>query len=525
MNKTLEKLAEEYEIPFLPQITADQLPKELIANLPLTWAKDFCVIPVSIEGDLYLAMSNIESISVIQQAGLLLATELEPALAPKEIILSTIEKLELGATAEIPHPATKADKPATVPQNAAPAVSVSTSNSSNLLSDTDNQPITQFINNIILEAIRRDASDIHLEPEENGAVRIRYRLDGKLYDYQTSQPNQVLQIVSRIKVMSSMDITERRLPQDGMTQVHVGNRIVDIRVSTIPVASGERVVLRLLNRDRSLLPLNHLGMPENALEGFSNALNQPNGIIVVSGPTGSGKTTTLYSALGTMDSVRRNILTIEDPIEYRIPNIAQIQVKPKIGLTFASGLRHILRQDPDVILVGETRDAETAEIAVRSSLTGHLVLTTLHTNDAPAAVMRLTDMGIEPYLLASCLRGVLAQRLVRCVCPHCHEVADISTLPPHEAAIAEAAGAKTIAVAKGCPKCREGFIGRIGIFEFMPCTPNVAAAIHSGKLSSNELREIVAGEPTWCAMKDDAAQKLRNHITTPAELIASIGQF
>jgi hypothetical protein len=199
-----------------------------------------------------------------------------------------------------------------VPQNAAPAVSVSTSNSANLLSDTDNQPITQFINNIILEAIRRDASDIHLEPVENGAVRIRYRLDGKLYDYQTSQPNQVLQIVSRIKVMSSMDITERRLPQDGMTQVHVGNRIVDIRVSTIPVASGERVVLRLLNRDRSLLPLNHLGMPENALEGFSNALNQPNGIIVVSGPTGSGKTTTLYSALGTMDSVRRNILTIED---------------------------------------------------------------------------------------------------------------------------------------------------------------------------------------------------------------------
>lgn len=529
MNSTLEKLAEEYELPYLPEIISDQLPKELLSLLPLPWAKDFCVIPILIEEKLYLAMSKLESISVIQQASLLLSKELEPAFAPKESILGMLERLELGAAADIPRTgATTKDTLDTLPQTAQKATvttQVAQTHFSDLLSDSDNQPITQFINNIILEAIRRDASDIHLEPEENGAVRIRYRLDGKLYDYQSSQPNQVLQIVSRIKVMSSMDITERRLPQDGMTQVRVANRIVDIRVSTIPVAAGERVVLRLLNRDRSLLPLNHLGMPENALEGFSNALNQPNGIIVVSGPTGSGKTTTLYSALGTMDSVRRNILTIEDPIEYRIPNIAQIQVKPKIGLTFASGLRHILRQDPDVILVGETRDAETAEIAVRSSLTGHLVLTTLHTNDAPAAVMRLTDMGIEPYLLASCLRGVLAQRLVRCVCPHCHEVADISTLPPHEAAIAEAAGAKTIAVAKGCPKCREGFIGRIGIFEFMPCTPNVAAAIHSGKLSANELREIVANEPTWCAMKDDAAQKLRDHITTPAELIASIGQF
>jgi type II secretory ATPase GspE/PulE/Tfp pilus assembly ATPase PilB-like protein len=528
MNSTLEKLAEEYELPYLPEITTDQLPKELLPLLPLQWAKDFCVIPIQIEEKLHLAMSKLENFSIIQQASLLLNKELEPAFAPKECIISVLEKLELGAAADIPHADNKKNTTCTLPQNNhnPPATThTAQTNFSDLLSDSDNQPITQFINNIILEAIRRDASDIHLEPEENGAVRIRYRLDGKLYDYQSSQPNQVLQIVSRIKVMSNMDITERRLPQDGMTQVRVANRIVDIRVSTIPVATGERVVLRLLNRDRSLLPLNHLGMPNNALEGFSNALNQPNGIIVVSGPTGSGKTTTLYSALGTMDSIRRNILTIEDPIEYRIPNIAQIQVKPKIGLTFASGLRHILRQDPDVILVGETRDAETAEIAVRSSLTGHLVLTTLHTNDAPAAVMRLTDMGIEPYLLASCLRGVLAQRLVRCVCPHCHEIADISTLPPHEAAIAEAAGAKTIAIAKGCPKCREGFIGRIGIFEFMPCTPNVAAAIHSGKLSANELRNIVANEPTWCAMKDDAAQKLRNHITTPAELIASIGQF
>ncbi len=530
MSNSLEKLAQEYDLPYFSELTIEQLPADLVSLLPLAWAKENCILPIIHKGKHYLAMASLEGISLIQQANLLVAHELEPALTNRENIVRILEKLELGDTATIPHSTTKnpdapQDSQSKENRQASTVANTNTSFSQNLLSDSDNQPITQFINNIILEAIRKDASDIHLEPEENGVVRVRFRLDGKLYDYQHSQPNMLLQIVSRIKVMSSMDITERRLPQDGMTQVNVANRIVDIRVSTIPVAAGERVVLRLLNRDRSLLPLNHLGMPENALNGFSNALNQPNGIIVVSGPTGSGKTTTLYSALGTMDSIRRNILTIEDPIEYRIPNIGQIQVKPKIGLTFAAGLRHILRQDPDVILVGETRDAETAEIAVRSSLTGHLVLTTLHTNDAPSAVMRLTDMGVEPYLLASCLRGVLAQRLVRCVCPHCHEKVDASTLPPHERVIAEAAQATTVAVAKGCPRCREGFIGRVGIFEFMPCTPNVVAAIHSGKLSANELREIVSNEPTWCAMKDDAAQKLRNHITTPSELIASIGQF
>jgi type II secretory ATPase GspE/PulE/Tfp pilus assembly ATPase PilB-like protein len=220
-----------------------------------------------------------------------------------------------------------------------------------------------------------------------------------------------------------MDIAERRLPQDGTARVRVGEREIDVRVSTVPVAEGERVVLRLLDRESALLPLSSLGMSDEVLSGFRSLLAMPHGMIVVSGPTGSGKTTTLYASLRELDSAHRNILTIEDPVEYQLPDIGQIQVKPKIGLTFAAGLRHMLRQDPDIVLVGETRDIETAEIAVRASLTGHLVFTTLHTNDAAGSVLRMVDMGVEPYLLASCLRGVLAQRLVRRLCPACRREA------------------------------------------------------------------------------------------------------
>ena len=259
--------------------------------------------------------------------------------------------------------------------------------------------------------------------------------------------------------------------------------------------------------------------------GFESLLAAPNGIVVVSGPTGSGKTTTLYSALGSLDSTRRNVMTIEDPVEYRLPGIAQIQVAPKIGLTFASGLRHVLRQDPDVVLVGETRDAETAEIAVRASLTGHLVFTTLHTNDAPSAVMRLVDMGVEPYLLASCLRGVLAQRLVRRACPHCARLlpfGDPAALPSEEA-VARAAGAPGVLRAVGCGRCLEGYVGRVGVFELLPCGGAVAEAVHAGRLAAGDLREAARAAGAFRPMSDDAARKLRDRVTTPAEVLAALG--
>jgi general secretion pathway protein E len=379
------------------------------------------------------------------------------------------------------------------------------------------------VNAILLDAINQRASDIHLEPFADH-LAVRYRIDGVLYS-RTPQPrDKAAAIVSRLKVMTDMDIAERRLPQDGMTQVTAGGRLIDIRASTVPVADGERVVLRLLNRADTLRPLSSLGMDAALLDDFRSLLKAPNGIIVVSGPTGSGKTTTLYAALGEIDSAHRNVLTIEDPVEYRLPNIGQIQVKPKIGLTFANGLRHILRQDPDVILVGETRDAETAEIAVRASLTGHLVFTTLHTNDAPSAVMRLVDMGVQPYLLASCLRGVLGQRLVRTLCDHCKELVDFDTaadgldLP---AGWVDKAGGAELFTPVGCENCLDGYSGRTGIFELMVCTPELQAAIRNGCQSGDDLREaaVAAG---MHQLADDALERVLEGVTALSEVAGAL---
>jgi general secretion pathway protein E len=352
---------------------------------------------------------------------------------------------------------------------------------------------------------------------------VRFRIDGTLYEQPTPPRHHAEALVSRVKVMAHMDIAERRLPQDGMAQVRVGERAIDVRVSTVPVADGERVVMRLLDRDNALLPLSALGMPDTVLAPFETLLAMPNGLVVVSGPTGSGKTTTLYSALGSLDATRRNILTVEEPVEYRLPAIGQIQVRPKIGLTFASGLRHILRQDPDVILVGETRDTETAEIAVRAALTGHLVFTTLHTNDAPSAVARLVDMGVEPYLLASCLRGVLAQRLVRRLCPLCRRRAAAPDAPASAAARSLLAEVSLDALhaAAGCAACLDGYKGRVGLFELMPCGGAIVESIHQSRVDAESLR-TVAATAGYQPLRADAVRKLRAGVTDLREVAAAL---
>jgi general secretion pathway protein E len=299
-------------------------------------------------------------------------------------------------------------------------------------------------------------------------------------------------LVSRLKVMGRMDIAERRLPQDGMARVHVGEREIDVRVSTVPVAEGERVVLRLLDQQAALLPLDSLGMNTTVRDGVQALLSAPHGMIVVSGPTGAGKTTTLYAALGQLDASRRNIMTIEDPIEYQLSDIGQIQVKPKIGLTFAQGLRHILRQDPDIVLVGETRDRETADIAVRASLTGHLVFTTLHTNEATGTISRLVDMGVEPYLLASCLRGAMAQRLVRRLCPHCRRETSVDEKRARELGVelAAAVAGKPVCEPVACDQCLEGYSGRVGVFELLQVNGDLRDAIRRGSAGLNEMRAL-----------------------------------
>jgi general secretion pathway protein E len=378
-------------------------------------------------------------------------------------------------------------------------------------------PVIKLVNDLIVRAAEQRASDIHIEPREDG-VRVRYRMDGILQIAETLPVTLAAPIASRIKVMARLDIAERRLPQDGRIKTTVRGNDLDLRVSTMPTMLGESVVLRLLDRGSVALDFGALGLAGAELGLLKSMLQEPNGLILVTGPTGSGKTTTLYTALSSLNSTERKIFTVEDPIEYQMAGINQIQVNPKIGLTFASALRSILRQDPDIILVGEIRDLETAEIAIRASLTGHLVLSTVHTNSASATITRLLDMGVEDYLLASSLKAILAQRLVRRMCPSCAKASDVT--PVHQDRLAKMAGVAlanghglAVKMAAGCPSCRgTGYSGRSAIYELMPVNATMRDAImarsgervifetaqQGGMVSLTEcgMRKVLAGETT-----------------------------
>lgn len=346
-----------------------------------------------------------------------------------------------------------------------------------LMDGDDDAPVIRLINAILAQAVRDKASDIHIEPFET-RLSVRARIDGVLQEILSPKLALAPLLVSRIKVMAKLDIAEKRLPQDGRISVKLAGHAVDIRVSTIPAADGERVVLRLLDKQAGQLELEQLSMPAEVHAAFVEALARPHGILLVTGPTGSGKSTSLYAALGQLNDSTRNILTIEDPIEYRISGIGQTQVNPKVEMTFARGLRAILRQDPDIVMVGEIRDAETASIAVQASLTGHLVLSTLHTNTAIGAITRLQDMGLEPFLLASSLVGVMSQRLVRVLCPHCkqEQAADNAECERFDLP----AGAMHCRPV-GCEYCNNtGYKGRKAIFEMIPMTAEMTRLIHSG---------------------------------------------
>jgi general secretion pathway protein E len=350
-----------------------------------------------------------------------------------------------------------------------------------LLESEDEAPIIRLINALLTEAIKENASDIHIEPYESRMV-VRFRVDGVLREIIEPQREFAPMVISRLKVMAKLDIAEKRLPQDGRISLNIGGRTVDVRVSTLPSGHGERVVLRLLDKQANQLDLKQVGMAQQELNCIRGMIARPHGIILVTGPTGSGKTTSLYAIVNQLNERSRNILTVEDPIEYYLDGIGQTQVNNKVEMTFAKGLRAILRQDPDVVMVGEIRDKETAEIAVQASLTGHLVLSTLHTNTAVGAITRLRDMGVEPFLLASSLVGVIAQRLVRMLCPHCKQPvqvsgADLSKLGYSglETAIVE------VYQPQGCAKCYgHGYKGRAGIFELIPLDNTMAKLIHDG---------------------------------------------
>ncbi|CAA0087219.1 Type II secretion system protein E [Zhongshania aliphaticivorans] len=367
--------------------------------------------------------------------------------------------------------------------------------SQDLLDAQDDAPVIRLINALFGEALKRDASDIHIETYEK-TMSVRLRVDGILQEVLTPSRRLAPLLVSRIKVMSRLDIAEKRVPQDGRVSLRIAGRSVDVRVSTIPSNYGERVVMRLLDKQAARIDINQLGMPDKTLSTLKDLLQQPNGILLVTGPTGSGKTTTLYAGLMSLNDRRRNILTVEDPVEYDIDGIGQTQVHAKVGMTFARGLRAILRQDPDVVMLGEVRDKETAEIAVQASLTGHMVLSTLHTNTAVGAVTRLVDIGVEPYLIASSLKGVLAQRLVRKLCQQCrHEI----VLDKTEARLLgdpKLEGSKAFN-ATGCDDCQHtGYKGRQGVYELLVIDREVAELIHNRASEHDILRQVGSDMPS-----------------------------
>ena len=391
--------------------------------------------------------------------------------------------------------------------------------SEDILFQRDDSPAVRLVNTVLIKASSVSASDIHFEPYEDETI-VRIRMDGVLHDY-TKIPNSLYQeVVSRIKVMAKLNVAEKRVPQDGKIRVRIGSKDYDIRVSTVPTLHGERVVLRLLEKTGSLLTLNELGLSERDVEKVKRLAQRPYGIVLVTGPTGAGKSTTLYAMLLHVKNPKKNIITIEDPVEYQVKGISQIQVNPKVGLTFAAGLRSILRQDPDIIMVGEIRDPETAEVAVQAALTGHLVLSTLHTNDAPSAITRLKDMGIEPFLIASSLEGVIAQRLVRKVCEHCKEPYEPTKEELRELGLPESERF-VFYRGKGCEHCLgTGYRGRTGIFEVLELDEELKKLINQTQ-DANEIRKL-ARKKGFRTMLEDGIDKILKGITTSSEVLSVI---
>ncbi len=510
-----EALAEQYGMPFLPHIDISKAPEDIVTRIPINYARKNEVVPVDRRGEIIVvAISDPGNTSVIDDLQVLLGTTVFPVVATTGEISNAINNLYNRATSAADEMIEdlEGEELGTVTSE------LEEGEPTDLLDSVDEAPIIRLVNSLLFQAVKQNVSDIHIEPFEKD-VSVRYRIDGVLHNILRVPRKFHSSIVSRVKIMAGLNIAEKRLPQDGRIRTKVAGRDVDIRVSTIPTIFGERVVLRILDRSSVLLGLEDIGLGGDKLEKFKKLLKRSNGIILVTGPTGSGKTTTLYAALNRINSEDKNIMTIEDPVEYQLKGVNQIQVNPKINLTFAAGLRSILRQDPDVVLVGEIRDFETAEIAIQASLTGHLVFSTLHTNDAPSAVTRLIDMGIEPYLISSSLVAVLAQRLVRTICPHCKV-----SYEPTDAELEEVGIRRDqlkdgkLYRGQGCEYCMNtGYKGRTGIFELLVISDPIRKMI-TQKKDAAEIRKRAISEG-MTTLKEDGAEKVLQGITTVEEVL------
>lgn len=507
-------LAEKFGMAIYSVLPDIRLPRDYFKKVPYAFAKKHVVLPINEEaGEILVAVADPLSLEPLEELRLMLGGEIKAVYSPKETILNAINECynqEMGAASQLI---------ANMGDSSVEDLEYGSLEVYDLLDDRPGQaPIVKLLNLILTEAIQQKASDLHFEPFED-RMRVRYRIDGVLQNRHAPATEYQTQLITRIKVMARMDIAEHRLPQDGRIKLKMGRREIDFRVSTVPVAGGERIVLRILDKGNVVLGLDKLGMMPATLEEFKHLISQPEGIVLATGPTGSGKTTTLYSAICEVCNDEVNIMTIEDPVEYNLPGIAQIGVQPKIKLDFASGLRTILRQDPDVIMIGEIRDAETAAIAIQAALTGHLVISTLHTNDAPSAVTRLVDMGIEPYLISSSLVGVFAQRLVRSICLNCkvgYEPLDKEL---------QSIGLKRedlihgqLYKGSGCPACYDtGYKGRRGIYELMSLNNALKKQIVKSP-DAVELRRI-ALESGMMSLIQHGAELARQGLTTVSEIL------
>ena len=503
---------------FLEAILPEQLNHRLVRKVPLEFLKAQCAIPIMLEnGQVAIALADPLNIEAYDAILAILGQTCIKVVCPVSEIEQAISRCYYHSTSPDSNNENLNEQDLPGSNNDIDGTFVQT-RAEDLLNIANEAPAIKLVNKIFFQAVHSRASDIHIEPYENHA-RIRFRIDGILHDIFTLPKQQIAAFVSRLKIMANLNIAERRLPQDGQSRIKISQDLVDIRVSVIPTSGGERIVLRLLDNSSGELGLEKIGFSQGILGRFKNLIKIPHGIILLTGPTGSGKTTTLYAVLNELSSEERNILTVEDPIEYQLAGIGQMQVKPKIGLTFARCLRHILRQDPDTIMIGEIRDIETAQIAIQASLTGHLVLSTLHTNDSASAVTRLIDMGIEPYLISSSVIAVMAQRLLRVICPQCKK-----PYSPQEQMVSLLSENEEISAAGtqfyrgiGCKNCLEtGYLGRTGIFELLVIDDDIKELIIKRR-GSHIIKEAAVGKG-MSTLREDGLHKALAGETTLEEV-------
>jgi general secretion pathway protein E len=510
-------LALQLDLPYHAEVALDAVDAELVRQVPINFAKQALILPLGLEGEtVALLVADPLDTTVLDHARMLLQRNVSPHVATGAVIVDAINGVYDRAVNEAEQ--LVGEMEAQDLQSLAHELE----EPQDLLDTDDEAPIIRLVNSLLFRAAKERASDIHIEPMERELL-VRFRIDGVLQEIIKPPKRYQNSIVSRVKVMGQLNIAEKRLPQDGRIRIKLAGRDIDIRLSTIPCTFGERIVMRLLDKNTTLLDFQDVGMGADTMHAMDQVIRRSHGIILVTGPTGSGKTTTLYAALSRINTPDLNILTVEDPVEYQIRGISQMAINPKIGLSFAAGLRSFLRQDPDVIMVGEIRDRETAEIAIQASLTGHLVFSTVHTNDAASAITRLVDMGVEPFLVASSLMALMAQRLVRRVCHQCREAyrptaEELKEVGLTPEAVARA-GNPTIYRAKGCDACAgTGYRGRTGIYELLMVDDDIRQLTLKNVDSSTIKRTGV--QKGMLTLLDDGARKVLAGETTLAEVLS-----